>query len=418
MLKRLFARPLLWWITGIVLQVCFPLQRLSLWLLLPVTLVILHSVCIARRQATFSYSGRWVSGAVFACLLVFLSIQMTALTEIRLSRPSERGWLEQKARETQKYMVEKLDPLRLSDDEKAVLATITVNYRLAMSRELRRQFSTIGMSHLLSISGFHVAIVGGFLVFLFSFFRRRKLFIFLRYIVLITAIWVYTYICGLAAPAVRAAIMFSIYLTGNTLKLRLDKYNTLAMAAFFMLWYNPFYLFEVGFQLSYIGTFSIMYLQPRIYQLIHVRNPLLAYPWDVLTVTMAAQAGTIPLCSYYFGKTSVICLLTNVYLSFLSILLIPLALLWMLLPVGLPGSEALQWAIEVLTRSLMWLVNRFSMVPGAQVSMDFDFVTTLGVYGIFILWMYYSRVRSKWMLFSALLLLLFLLCRQLIGVFA
>ena len=417
MLKRPFVRPLLWWITGIVLQVCFPLQRLSIWLLLPVTFALLHSVFIARRKATFSYRGRWVNGVVFACLLVFFSIQMTALTEIRLSRPSERGWLEQKARETQEYMVEKLDPLRLSDDEKAILATITVNYRLAMSRELRRQFSTIGMSHLLSVSGFHVAIVGGFLVFLFSFFPRRKSFRYLRYVVLITTIWVYTYICGLAAPAVRSAIMFSIYLTGNAMKRYSDKYNTLAIAAFFMLWYNPFYLLDVGFQLSFIGTFSIMYLQPRIYRLIGVRNPLLAYPWNILTVTMAAQVGTIPICSYYFGKTSLICLLTNVYLSFLSILLIPLTLLWMLLPVGLPGCEALQWTIEVLAGSLMWLVNRFSMVPGALVSMNFDFVTTLGTYGILILWIYYSRVRRKWMLFGSLLLLLFLLCRQLVGVF-
>ncbi|MDR2041910.1 MAG: ComEC/Rec2 family competence protein [Tannerella sp.] len=405
-------RPLFWWITGIVLQVCFPLERLSAGLLLPVAAALVLSL-FARRQGRLSCDARWVWGALVTCLLVFLSIQMTALTEIRLSTPSEPGWLKHKAQEVQFRMVEKLEPLQLSDDEKAVLATITVNYRQAMTRELRKRFSLIGMSHLLSISGFHVAIVGSFLTFLFSFLPRRKVFRWLKYVVLMAAIWSYAYISGLSAPAVRASLMFTVFLTGIVLQRRPDRYNTLAGAAFCMLWYNPFYLFDIGFQLSYLGTWSIMYLQPRLARLIEVRNPLLAHPWNVLTVSLAAQIGTFPLCSYYFGQTSTVCLLTNVYLSFLSIGLIPLALLWMLLPAGLPGSGVLQWMIETLAKSLMWIVDRFSAVPGAAVSIDFDFVTLTGTCGILVFGLCYLRARGSRMLLAMLGLLLFVLAWQL-----
>ncbi|MDR2764979.1 MAG: ComEC/Rec2 family competence protein [Tannerella sp.] len=413
LLKRPFTRLLFWWITGIVLQVCFPLERLSVGVLFPVGVALVLPLFF-RRQAALSYDARWVWGALIACLLVFLSIQMTVLTEKRLSTPSEPGWLQLKAQAVQFSMVEKLDPLSLSDDEKAILATITVNYRLAMTRELRSQFSTIGMSHLLSISGFHVAIVGRFLMFIFSFFPRRKVFRWLKYVLLMAAIWAYAYISGLSAPAVRASLMFTVYQTGILLQRSPDKYNTLAGTAFCMLWYNPFYLFDIGFQLSYLGTWSIMYLQPRFARLIEVRNPLLAYPWDILTVSLAAQIGTIPLCAYYFGKTSTVCLLTNVYLTFLSIGLIPLTLLWMLLPAGLPGSGVVQWVIEMLTRSLMWIVDRFSAIPGATVSMDYDFVTLLCSYGILVFGLCYFRMKSFPMLLSTLGLLLFILGWQLI----
>jgi competence protein ComEC len=413
LLKRPFVRLLLWWITGIVLQVCFPLERLSAALLLPVAAALVLSL-FSRQRGRLSYDARWVWGALMMCLVLFLSIQMTALTEKRLSTPSESGWLQHRAREVQLYMVEKLEPLQLSDDGKAVLATITVNYRLAMTRELRKQFSTVGMSHLLSISGFHVAIVGSFLTLLFSFLPRRKLFLRAKYVVLMASIWTYAYVSGLSAPAVRASLMFTVYLTGTVLQRRPDRYNTLAGAAFCMLWYHPFYLFDIGFQLSYLGTWAILYLQPRLARLIEVRNPLLACPWDALTVSLAAQIGTIPLCAYYFGQTSTVCLLTNVYLSFLSIGLIPLALLWMLLPTGLPGSGLLQWVIETLTGSLMWIVDRFSRVPGATVAMEFDFVTLLCTYGILVLGLCYCRTKSFRMLSTLLGLLLFALGWQLL----
>lgn len=65
----------------------------------------------------------------------------------------------------------------------------------------------------------------------------------------------FVFITGLAPSAVRAALMLSLYLTGRALRRVTDGYNTLAAAAFCMLAYNPYYLFDVGFQLSYLAVF-------------------------------------------------------------------------------------------------------------------------------------------------------------------
>ena len=414
--KRPFFRPLFFWITGILLQVCFPLQTLSFILPSSVFIILIISF-LSRRNPYPSFDSRWMWGVAFSCLVVFLAIQTTALTEQRLSRGAqqETGFLQQKAQETQAQMVEKLNLLQLPDADKAVLATITVNYRQAMSKELRNWFSVTGVSHILSVSGFHVAIVCAFISMLLSFLPKRgNVSKWIKYAITITCTWCFTYIAGLDTAAVRAAVMISIFLTGRAISRSPDRYNTFAGAAFCMLVYNPFYLFNIGFQLSYIAVFFLLYLQPRLSSLIEIRNPILAAPWNILTVTVAAQTGTTFLCFYYFGQSSTVFLFTNLYLSLLTTLLIPLTLIWMLVPLSMPGIDLLRIAIESMTSSMMWVVERFATMPGVTMSVRFDFFTLIFSYISLGLFLMYFRSKRYWMLFSAFAALLIIFCWHLI----
>lgn len=412
--KRPLARPLFLWITGIIAEVCVPLRQWSLLLLLPISLLVVVSFFVRKREVSLSYDMRWVWGVPIACVFVFLSIQMTVLAEERLSEPPRVSRVQEEARQIQLQVVDKLNRLQLSEREKAVLATITVNYRRMMTRDIRARFSAIGMAHLLSVSGFHVALVCGFWGLLFSVFPKRPFFRWLRYVLMMLLLWAFAAVSGLSAPAVRAALMLSVFLTGQVLRRQPEKYNTLAAAALLMLIYNPFYLFDIGFQLSFSAVFFIFYLQPRFYRLLEIRNPLLAFPWGILTLTMAAQIGTFPLCCYYFGELSTVFLFSNLFLSVLAILLIPLTLIWLFLPSSLSGVEFIQTAVEGLTRSLMWFVERFSQVPGATFSMRFDAVALLGVYVILFLTIFYFRSKRGSLFLAALSVLLLLLCRQIL----
>ena len=73
--------------------------------------------------------------------------------------------------------------------------------------------------------------------------------------------------------------MLTMYLTGRMLDRRAERYNILAASAFCMLVYEPLYLFDIGFQLSYLAVLSILYFQPRLQALIKVHNPFLRTPW-------------------------------------------------------------------------------------------------------------------------------------------
>jgi competence protein ComEC len=415
--KRPFIRPLIFWLAGTLLQVCFPLQAFSMILPAFAVIFIVISFFIPKQilPGSFIYDTRWVWGVIFTFLLIFLSIQRTSLAEQQLGRKTTPGLLLIKAGEMQETMVRKLDMLDLSDEKKAVLATMTVNYRRNMTREARKRFSVAGVSHLLAVSGFHVGIVSAFIGLLLSIMPKRIAFFhYLRYLLMMLLIWMFTYTTGLSTAAVRAAVMISIYLTGRMLKRRPDKYNTLAGAAFCMLVYNPFYLFDIGFQLSYLAVFFILYLQPRFSRLLEIKNPLLASPWNTLTITVSAQIGVLFLCFYYFGQSSLIFLFTNLFLSLLATILIPATLLWMQIPSRMPESEWLGSAIETMTNGLMWVVERFSSISGATVSMRFDLFTMICSYIVLGLFLSYVQTRRYWMLFAVLAILFVILCWHLI----
>ena len=414
--KRPFIRPLLFWITGILLQVCFPLQIISFILPVIVIIILFFSFFIKRKRETELFRGRWVWGAAFSCIVVFMAIQTTHLTEQRLSLgPQEPGLLQKKALEAQANMVEKLNLLNLPDADKAVLATITVNYRQAMSRELRSWFSVTGVSHILSVSGFHVAIVSAFISMLLSFLPKGgNATKWIKYAIQMACIWPFTYIAGLDVAAVRAAVMITIYLTGRVISRNPNIYNTFGGAAFCMLVYNPFYLFNIGFQLSYIAVFFLLYLQPRLSGLIEIRNPLLAVPWNAVTVTAAAQTGTTFLCFYYFGQSSTVFIFTNLYLSLLTTILIPFTLIWMLVPAWIPGIDLLRVAIESMTSSMMWVVERFASMPWVSLSIRFDAFTLIFSYISLIMFLLFLRSKRYWMLFSALFALFLIFCWHLI----
>jgi len=413
--KRPFARPLFLWITGILLQVFSPLQTVSWFLLLIVFGVVIFSFCFIKRNSDVSYQYRWVWGVLISCLFIFFAIQSTYIAEKQMSDPPSSGWLREKAKQTQADMISKLDGLQVSDDTKAVLAAITVNYKKTMTRETRSRFSATGVAHLLSVSGFHVGIVCAFLSLLFSAFPKRPLFHWSKYILTICLLWTFAFIAGLSNPAVRAAFMLTVYLTGQVIQHRPERYNTLAAAAFCMLVVHPLSLFDIGFQLSFTAVFFILYLQPRFYRLIELRNPIFKTLWGTLTVTVAAQIGTVFLSCFYFGQSSTVFLFTNLFLSLIATMLVPLTLIWMILPATISGIGVLQWVVEILSKGMMDVVNRFSQIPWAAFTLRFDLTTMLFAYGILGLLLCYLRSKRSWMLFAALLMILFLLCKSIIA---
>jgi competence protein ComEC len=205
--------------------------------------------------------------------------------------------------------------------------------------------------------------------------------------------------------------MLTFFLVGRLISRRADSYNILAASAFLMLVYNPWFLFDAGFQLSYIAVFFILYLQPRLNSLLTIRNPLLAAPRDWTSVTLAAQAGTTPLCLYVFGKFSLVFLFTNLPLAALSTLLIPLTVAWSLVSVGLGYPVWGQEIIELLCRWMLWIVKSFGRIPGASVSFSIGFWEMLVSYGSIGFFLYYLKRRAPYALLVALgcLLIVFVL---------
>lgn len=406
--KRPFVRPLFIWITGILLQSIFNCSIISfLLIVIPTVFIAFAWLAPGIDVAGCNYELRWIWGVVFLSLLLSFSIQRTAYWQGGRGE-SGTSFLMEFAGGKQGYLLKPFDRLNLSKEEKSVLATITLGYRKDMSRDVRKRFSLTGVAHLLAVSGFHVAVVCGFLSLLFSFLPKSPFYRWLKYLLTLCLLWCFVVITGLAPSAVRAGLMLTLYLSGRVLRRTTDGYNTLAAAAFCMLAFNPLYLFDVGFQLSYLAVLSILFLQPRLQDLIMVRNPIVAIPWGWITVTLAAQAGTTLLCLYYFGQFSLVFLCTNLPLTFLATFLIPAGLIWILLPAGIPGYGLLQLFVEKMTHTLFWIVDSFSRVTQVAFYTRIGLLVTVLGYGSILCFLLYLKTRRPGMLLAGLLLLLFI----------
>lgn len=402
--RRPLVRPLFIWMAGILLHLFFSFHLLVGFALL-ISLIVISLSHFSSRFV--SYQGRWIWGSVFSSLLFALSVSVTEYAERRLSVPDRPARIEQVAATAQQRMVTSFDHLRLSDKGKSVLATLTVGYRQAMDREMNRRFTLAGVSHILSVSGFHVAVVCGFITLLFGWIPKNRVGYWIKYPFMLLLLWGFVWITGLSAPSVRSGLMMSFFLIGQLVGQKGDGYNTLAASALLMLVYNPFYIYDIGFQLSYLAVWFILYLQPRLKKLIDVRNPILGEPCSWVATTLAAQAGTSFLCLYYFGQFSTVFLFTNLPLSAISTLLIPSGLLVALLPVGMPGYAYLQIAVEKLTQAMLWVVERFSAMPIASLTFKFDFVSLMASYLILLLFLAYGYKKRPPLLLAALFVCLF-----------
>lgn len=200
----------------------------------------------------------------------------------------------------------------LNNDEYAFLSALTLGYKADLSNALKQSFRATGTSHVLAVSGLHVGIVYFIIGSLFFFLKGKSKIFILKQVVVLLALWTYVFFTGMPVSVIRAAIMLTLFSIGSMFHKKGYSYNTLLVAAFFLLIINPLYLFDVGFQLSFISVFSIMFFQPKLFNLYKPKYKVSQYFWGLMTVSIAAQLGVLPLSLYYFGTFPTYFFITNI----------------------------------------------------------------------------------------------------------
>lgn len=238
----------------------------------------------------------------------------------------------------------------------SVASTLILGYRADLSKETLAAYSKTGTIHALSVSGSHVAIIFFILDFCLFFLNKKRRLKILKFILICSLIWTYALVTGLSPSVVRAAIMISIFIAAKTFAKNKNGYNTLAFAAFCQLVYNPFLIWDVGFQLSYISVFGLIYLQPKIYNWIYVRNKWLNKIWELIALSLSAQLVTFPLSIYYFHQFPIYFLLGNLFISIPLILIMILGIV-VLVPFTDKLSPIFEWVIVLTNSVLKWIAD-------------------------------------------------------------
>lgn len=208
-----------------------------------------------------------------------------------------------------------------SKEQLAIIQALLLGKRQDIDTEMSNQYASAGMMHILAVSGLHVGILLLLLRFITRPISNRK-WRWIRSGMVIGLLWCFAFITGLSPSVLRAVTMFSFLELGSCLGGKRRTHDALLFSAFILLVIDPSLLYQVGFQLSYLAVIAILWLQPWLSDFYRPKNYILDKLWGIITVSIAAQVGVLPLSLFYFHQFPGLFLVSNiVVLPFLGIIL-------------------------------------------------------------------------------------------------
>ena len=258
------------------------------------------------------------------------------------------------------------------EKELGLAEALLIGYKDDLDKTLVQSYSNTGVVHVIAISGLHLGLIYWLLAWFFKPLQKRK-FRWLRPIFILTGLWLFSLLAGAQPSVLRSAVMFTCIVLGDTFDKKSSIFNSLALSALLLLCINPYWLWDVGFQLSYAAVLSIVIFMQPIYHLFYIKNKILDFIWKLNAVTIAAQILTIPIGIYHFHQFPASFLFTNFLAvplsSFILLDEILLCLVSFIPPVAAIIGKLISWLIWIMNSYIEQIEKfPFSLLDGLQIS--------------------------------------------------
>ncbi len=299
---------------------------------------------------------------------------------------------------TQQFVINVLNKYITGTDEAALAKALLIGYRVDLDKDLVQAYSNAGVIHLIVIAGLHLGLIYILLIWVIGKIPGIKKSKVISFILIFLCLWFFALLTGASPPVMRAVVMFSFIAFGKLFYKKASVFNSLAASAFILLCFNPFILWDAGFQLSYFAVTGIVIAQRYIYNWLYIKNKILNEAWKIASVSLAAQVFTLPALLYYFHQMPLLFLVSN-------IIAIPLAMFTLygcVLLVAISSVTPAVYLGKLLTGSI-WLLNHavlfinalpFSLWTGFSLSVT----ETVLLYGIFISFLYWLIKKNSFAL--------------------
>ncbi len=316
------------------------------------------------------------------------------------------------AERLREFFLKKLKDAPFGKDERTVLEALILGKQRDISKEIYSQYAAAGVIHILSVSGLHVGILYLILSFLFSPIERLPHGKKIKTVAIILCLFGFALVAGWSPPTARSAVMFAFFAFATLINRPTNSINTLFLSFLFLLLINPLWLLNIGFQLSYLALFFILWLQPILSSLYTPENKILRNIWGTVSLTLTAQIGVLPLSLYYFHQFPGLFLVSNLlvipYVTFLmcgGILVVLLAIFGIL-----PDAVAIFYnnCLSVLNGFIAWVSRQdqflFEGIHFSELKMVGSYILMTAL--ILLLMKYtYKKLLITSVIFGALLLI-------------
>jgi competence protein ComEC len=248
-----------------------------------------------------------------------------------------------------------------SKDELGIAEALLIGYTNDLDKDLVQAYSNTGVVHIIAISGMHLALIYVMLVWLFARIPVINKSKGMQVLLIVGCLWLFSLLTGGSASVIRSAVMFTFITIGKMFFKQSSIFNSLAASAFVMLCYNPYYLWDVGFQLSYLAVVGIVIFQKPIYNLFYIKNKWVDKLWQMVAITTAAQLLTFPVCIYYFHQFPLLFLITNLVAVPLSTIIlyaeiVLVAFSWIPF-VGIIAGKITGWLLALMNTFIVGVNN-------------------------------------------------------------
>ena len=260
----------------------------------------------------------------------------------------------------------------LSKEYSGLAYTMLFGDKANLDDNIYESYSASGISHLLAVSGLHVGFLVAMLGFILSIFKAKDK---TKFIIIALTTFLYAFMCGFSVSVTRAFLMTVILLFSKLRKKKYDSLSAVSMAGIIILIYNPLYLFDVGFILSFGAVISIILLNGLLSDLFNkIFNQKLA---SALTVSMSAGVGTFLPIMLFFNKISLLSFITNIIVvpiaSLAFMIMLPLMFVAMIIePLGV-----FIYMFEFLMKIVTWISSLTGSI--SLVGLNSCFVTGFGL---------------------------------------
>lgn len=283
-------------------------------------------------------------------------------------------------------------------EENSLLEALMIGYTEDLDRELVQSYSNTGVVHIIAISGLHLTLIYQILQLLLQKINVQKSGKWAKLIILLGSLWTFSFLSGASPSVIRSAVMFSILLVARTLSRESIVYNTLASSAFILLCFDPYWLWDTGFQLSYTAVLSLVIFMKPVRGMLILQNKWLSVLWNSASLSLAAQILTTPISIYYFHR------FPN-YFLFCNLLAVPLSSIILVGGILLCFfyffpflANGIAWVLIKLIDLLNGFVQYLSQLPGAvtnQLSINIPQVI-LQYLLIYCLVRFFNKGEKKW----------------------
>ena len=262
---------------------------------------------------------------------------------------------------------------------------------------IKQSFINSGLLHILAASGMNVAFIYSFFFFLLNLFKVNFR---INISICIFAVLAYVLMTGLGASVVRAALMLLFVLVGKLIDRDAHSIALLSFVAFLMLLYNPMFINDVGFQLSFVVTFGLLTMTPYL-----LKSKYKFFNWLISSVSIPiiAQLWVIPIQIFYFNNISIYSIFANImsvpilfvisFGGFLS------SLFSLITPIAHFVCHIFDFILSPLLKILVMISDFWGSLPYSSYQTTHPAVIQILIYYTILLntvWIFDTKIREKW----------------------